>query len=66
MLATSSDDQSTSSHNAGSSTSSSCFKPKRRAVTRRTVEKWITENDRKLNTLVWLKFDMADSDTSLC
>ena len=61
-LVSSSDDQSTSSHNAGSSTSSSCFKPKRRAVTRRTVEKWITENDRKLNTSVWLKFHMADRE----
>ena len=29
---------------------------KKRAVSRRTVEKWIVENDRELNTTVWLKF----------
>ena len=29
---------------------------------RRTVEKWITENDRELNTSVWLKFEMADRE----
>lgn len=52
-----------SSSFSSSSSSSSCFKPvKRRAVQRRTVEKWITENDRELNTSVWLKFDMADRE----
>ena len=33
---------------------------KKRAVHRRTVEKWITENDRAMNTGTWLKFEMAD------
>ena len=35
---------------------------KKRAVHRRTVEKWITENDRAMNTATWLKFEMADRD----
>ena len=64
--ASSSNSQSSSSPNVGSSTSSSCFKPKRRAVIWRTVEKWINENDRKLSTSVWLKFDMADRDLMKC
>ena len=33
---------------------------KRRAVCRKTVEKWVAENDRALNTTTCLKFDMAD------
>ena len=33
---------------------------KKCAVYRKTVEKWVVENDRELNTSVWLKFDMAD------
>ena len=41
--------------------SSSSFK--RRAVTwRRTVEKWIKENDSQLSTFVWLKFSMVDRE----
>ena len=35
---------------------------KKRAVSWKTVEKWVMENDRTLNTSVWLKFDMADRD----
>ena len=35
---------------------------KKRSVHRRTVEKWITENDRAMNTATWLKFEMADRD----
>ncbi len=35
---------------------------KKRAVCRRIVEKWVVENDRALNTSVWLKFDMTDRD----
>ena len=30
---------------------------KERAVSRKTVEKWVAENDRDLNTSVWLKFE---------
>ena len=30
---------------------------KKRAVLRKTVEKWVVENDRVLNTSVWLKFE---------
>ena len=37
--------------------SSSVPPPKKRAVSRKTVEKWVVENDRELNTSVWLKFD---------
>ena len=33
---------------------------KRRLVQKRTVEKWIAENDVELNTISWLKFKMAD------
>ena len=44
------------------STSASTDGPpvKKRAVYRKTVEKWVVENDRELNTFVWLKFDMAN------
>ena len=28
----------------------------------RTVEKWVRENNKELNTTVWFKFDMADRD----
>ena len=52
-----------SSDTSSSSSSYSSNTPaKRRAVQRRTVEKWITENDRELNTTLWLKFDMADRE----
>ena len=30
---------------------------KKRAVSRKTMEKWVVENDRDLNTSVWLKFE---------
>ncbi len=33
---------------------------KKRAVTKRTVKEWISQHDRKLNTALWLKFDMAN------
>jgi len=42
---------------ASSSSTSSVSLTKSRVVYRKTVEKWITENDRTLNTLVWLKFE---------
>ena len=32
--------------------------PKKRAVLTTTVEKWAVENDKSLNTAVWLKFDV--------
>ena len=35
---------------------------KKRAVSRRTAEKWVAEYDCTLNTTVWLKFNMADRD----
>ena len=35
---------------------------KKRAVCWKTVEKWIKENDRSLNTTVWLKFDSDSHD----
>ena len=48
---------------ASSSSSCSSFSScKRRPVQRRTVEKWIAENDRELNTSLWLKFEMADRE----
>ena len=39
------------------SSSSSGPPTKKRAVSRKTVEKWVVENDRELNTSVWLKFE---------
>ena len=44
------------------SSDSSYFTPKRRPVQRKTVEKWIAEQDKELNTSVWLKFEMADRE----
>ena len=38
---------------------------KKRAVSRKTIKKWVMENNRTLNTSVWLKFDMADRDNVL-
>ena len=35
---------------------SGCEKQK---VTRRTVDKWIVENDKTLNTTIWLKYEMV-------
>ena len=57
-----SSDTSSSEFEAGTSSSYSICNPKRRIIQRRTVEKWITENDRELNTTLWLKFDMADRE----
>ena len=37
-------------------------KKQKRAVCRKTVEKWIVENDRTLNTAVWLKFETDRRD----
>jgi len=31
-------------------------------LTRRTVEKWIKENDKELDTSIWLKFDVVPGD----
>ncbi len=33
---------------------------KKRAVTIKTVEKWIVDNDKSLNTATWLKYEKAD------
>ena len=41
---------------------SSSVSHKKRAVPRATVEKWIVEHDRELDTSLWLKFDMADRE----
>ena len=30
---------------------------KKRAVTKKTVEKWISENDKSLQTIRWLRFE---------
>ena len=35
---------------------------KGRAVQVRMVEKWMAENDKVLNTSIWLKFERADRD----
>ena len=43
-----------------SSSLSSIPSSKRRAVTTLTVEKWILDHDKALNTSTWLKYDKAD------
>ena len=45
----------------------SCGDPptKKRSVQKKTVEKWIAENDKELNTSVWLKFETAAA-TYIC
>ena len=35
---------------------------KKRGVTARTVDKWIAENDRALNTTTWLQYDRVDRE----
>ena len=35
---------------------------KKRSVSRTAAEKWVAEYDCTLNTIVWLKFNMADRD----
>ena len=35
---------------------------KKQKINRRTVEKWITENDKTLDTTLWLKFEVASGD----
>ena len=35
---------------------------KKRKLNRRTVEKWISENDKTLNTTLWLRFEVASDD----
>ena len=34
----------------------------KRKINRSTVEKWITENDKTLDTTLWLKFEVASGD----
>ena len=36
--------------------------PPKRGVMARTVDKWIVENDKALNTATWLKYDKADRE----
>ena len=53
-----------SSTDRDSSTSSSsstlCFPAKRIAVTAKTVDKWILEHDKTLNTSTWLEYERAE------
>ena len=35
---------------------------KKCSLQKKTVEKWIVENNKELNTSVWLKFEMATED----
>ena len=35
---------------------------KKRSVQKKTVEKWVLENDKELNTSVWLKSETAADD----
>ena len=36
--------------------------PAKREVNKRTVDKWLAEYDRELNTSVWLRYELADCD----
>ena len=36
--------------------------PKRCGVTIKTVDKWIADNDKTLNTMTWLKYNKVDCD----
>ena len=54
-----------SSSRCGSSSSSSstctfCCPAKRRAVTTKTVDKWILEHNKTFNTSTWLEYERAD------
>ena len=35
---------------------------KKRGVSVKTVQKWITESDREMSTSAWLKYEKADRD----
>ena len=35
---------------------------KKRSLQKKTVEKWIVENDKELNSSVWVKFETAAED----
>ena len=35
---------------------------KKQGVTAKTVEKWISVNDKALNTVTWLKYEKADRE----
>jgi len=35
---------------------------KKHGVTTKTVDKWIADNDKTLNTTTWLKYDKADRE----
>ena len=39
---------------------------KKRSVLKKTVEKWIVENNKELNTSVWLKFETAAATYIIC
>ena len=39
-----------------------CNGAKRRMVTKRTVERWISENDKTLHTIRWLGYETASGD----
>ncbi len=49
-----------STDDASSSSSSTLFcVPKRRAMSTKTVDKWITEHEKALNTSTWLEYEQG-------
>ena len=38
-----------------------CSSSKKRSITKRTLEKWIAENDKSLQTLGWLHFETSSN-----
>ena len=42
----------------------SSAKRKKRQVTVKTLERWQRENDKDLQTLVWLRYDPVEDDSS--
>ncbi len=43
-----------------SGTRCSVSRPKRRAVSTKTVDKWILEHDKTLNTSTWLEYEVEN------
>ncbi len=54
-------DISTDDASSSSSSSSTLFcVPKRKAVSTKTVNKWIIEHEKALNTSTWLEYEQSD------
>ena len=52
-----------SSEGASTSSSEDYIPSKKRAMATRTIEKWIQENDKVLNTKTWLTYEKVDHES---